>query len=617
MGLMNELKVGIAGGGTGACIILDIARSGAFTRANIVGLAYPDPNAAGYRCAVEMEVPVFRDFHDLYAVKDLNLIIETDDDAAVAEEIARTMPVGVSLMSGAVARLFYEFLESEEKRIAEYARAQGVSERRSRELRDRVREINCLYATSSIAEKRQYSLDKMLQETANIVTSGWQYRQAACARIEVEGREFRTRNFKKTDWRQTANIVAHGNKIGELEVGYLEEKPPEDEGPFLKYERDLINAVARRIARSIERRQAQESLQESEKRFRTLVENAVTGILIIQDDRIVYQNPEQERICGPLAALPAKLDFRFIHSDDRSEVEQGYARLVAGQVDTLDMNFCFYPSAKAEESAMKWVDCRALRIEYHNRPALLVNMMDVTRSKELERLVQIQDKMTSLGRVAAGIAHEIRNPLSGINLYLRALDRLCMDEENNEKTRTLIGQIQSASDRIDAVIRRVIDFSRPGELRLVRVDINRPIEDAIALTRTALRKIGIALKTSLSDGLPPCRADADLITQVIVNLITNAAEEIKEQSEEKIIEITSEQRGSTVRVTVADSGKGVPPAQKEHIFDPFYTTKKGNTGIGLSLCYRIITDHGGKIDVDASRWGGARFVIELRIVEGA
>ena len=612
---MEELKVGIAGGGSGACVILDIARSGAFTRANIVGLAYPDSNAAGFRCAGEMKVPVFRDFRDLYAIKDLNLIIETDDDPTLAEEIARTMPVGVSLMSGAVARLFYEFLETEERRIAEYARAQEVSERRSRELRKRVKEINCLYETSRIAEKRQYSLDKMLQETVNVVTSGWQYRQAACARIELEGREFRTHNFEKTDWRQRADIVAHGKKIGELEVGYLEEKPPEDEGPFLKHERNLINAIARRIARSIERRQAQESLQESEKRFRALVENAVTGILIIQEDRIVYQNPEQERICGPMAASPAKLDFSFIHPNYLREVEQGYAQLVAGQVDTLDMNFGFYPSARPDEGALKWVDCRALRIEYHNRPALLVNMMDVTRSRELERLVQIQDKMTSLGRVAAGIAHEIRNPLSGINLYLRALDRLCMGVENNEKTRSLIGQIQSASDRIDAVIRRVIDFSRPGELRLVRVDINRPIEDAIDLTRTALRKNGILLKKSLSEGLPPCRADADLITQVIVNLLTNAAEEIKDQTKERIIEITSERRGSKIRITVADSGKGVTPAIKERIFDPFYTTKKGNTGIGLSLCYRIITDHGGKIFVDASRWGGARFVIELRIEE--
>ncbi len=136
------------------------------------------------------------------------------------------------------------------------------------------------------------------------------------------------------------------------------------------------------------------------------------------------------------------------------------------------------------------------------------------------------------------------------------------------------------------------------------------------LTQTALRKNGIALKTSLSDGLPPVGRTPDLITQVIVNLITNAAEEIKEQAKEKIIEITSEQRGPKILITVSDSGKGVSPAQKEHIFDPFFTTKKGSTGIGLSLCYRIITDHGGRIDVDASRWGGARFVIELRIQEG-
>jgi len=131
-----------------------------------------------------------------------------------------------------------------------------------------------------------------------------------------------------------------------------------------------------------------------------------------------------------------------------------------------------------------------------------------------------------------------------------------------------------------------------------------------------LRKSGIAIEKALAEDLPPCRADPRLIEQVILNLITNAAEAMEGMQKAKKIEITSSIEHVRVLVTVSDSGPGVPLNLREEIFDPFCTTKNGSTGLGLSLSHRIITDHGGSLRVGASVLGGAEFIIELPVEEG-
>jgi len=243
----------------------------------------------------------------------------------------------------------------------------------------------------------------------------------------------------------------------------------------------------------------------------------------------------------------------------------------------------------------------------------LVNMMDITRIKELEHLLRIEDKMTSLGHVAAGIAHEIRNPLSGINIYLSTLEKLWNKAESQEKVKEIIGQVKSASAKIESVIKRVLDFSKPSEPRLVLTNINKPIEEAVNLSSVTLRKSGIRIKKVLDENLPSCYADPQLIEEVILNLITNAAEAMKNMDGAKKIEVISSTKDSRIVIKVLDSGRGVSPDIRDKIFDPFYSTKNGNTGIGLSVGHRIVTDHVGSLDVYTSRWGGAEFVIEIPI----
>lgn len=361
-------------------------------------------------------------------------------------------------------------------------------------------------------------------------------------------------------------------------------------------------------------RQTEADFRRSEKHFRDLVEHSLTGISIIQNDRIIYRNPEQQRLFGKLPEGGSPHLFRHLHPDDVPRIRQFYEELLSGRDDHPGMVMRFLlPERSANAPNMRWLHCRASLIEYGGSRAILLNMMDVTTARELQRLLNVRDRMTSLGHVAAGIAHEIRNPLSGITIYLHALEKILSGEGDIEEAMSVIEKIKTSSLRIDAVIKRVMDFSKPGEPKLAFIDIRGPIEDALSLSSVTLRRSGIAVEKDLPDSLPRCLADPQLIEQVLLNLITNATEAMKESSRPKRLTIAAMAKRGRLVIRVGDSGPGVPPARRTKIFDPFYTTKACSTGIGLSLSHRIISDHKGTLDVGESRLGGAEFIIRLSL----
>lgn len=363
-----------------------------------------------------------------------------------------------------------------------------------------------------------------------------------------------------------------------------------------------------------ENREAWEQVQH----FQDVVENSLTGICIIQDYRVVYLNPEQQRIAGSMPMLGKPLPFERVHPDDLAYARDNYEKAWHGEIRNVDVDFRYNSWEKDDvPSQMKWIKARGCIIQYRGRDALLINMMDMTRARKLERMISMEDKMASLGRVAAGLAHEIRNPLSGINIYLTMLKKILDSGEGLHKVPGIITNIQDASLRIDAVIRRIMDFSKPGEPRFILCDINSPIQDAVGLAAVTLRKAGIVITSNLAQGHGTCRLDPHMIEQVLLNLITNAAEAMQGMSSEKHIVISSSIEPGHVIVRVADSGPGIPPHVRNKIFDPFYTTKADSTGIGLSLCHRIISDHKGYLRVEESSLGGAEFIIELPRAQGS
>jgi PAS domain S-box-containing protein len=377
-------------------------------------------------------------------------------------------------------------------------------------------------------------------------------------------------------------------------------------------EHELLREIAGDIAYGLNKIALEEELRENRQSFQDLVENSSTGILIVQDGVVVYRNPVQETISGSFHDVGERLVFDNVHPEDREKIEDLYEKVRSGAEKTIRTNLRFYPTGKTNHRAnVKWVYFQASDIDYKGRPAVLINMIDITESKELEQLVVVKDKMVSLGHIAAGVAHEIRNPLSGINIYLNTLENVLGDSSNPEMTARIIEQIQSASRKIESIIKRVIDFSKPGEPRLELSDINTPVEEALALTSVTMRKREVSVTAALSDDVPRCYIDPTLIEEVVLNIVNNAAEALEGAGGDKRILVTTRAENENVVLTISDSGPGIPPELRTKVLEPFFTTKGNGTGIGLSLCYRIVSDHGGTLTVGQSEWSGAEFVIRL------
>ncbi len=380
-----------------------------------------------------------------------------------------------------------------------------------------------------------------------------------------------------------------------------------DEAQLSAYRERLEGMVADRTA----------ALQESEERFRSLVENSLVGFFIVQDGKVVFTNPEQKRIFGDCWEECAASDFRCVHPADRDRfiaLCDGSLIESAGRAEAVIRQS---PDGFAEGGgSFRWLHCRATPIRHEGEKAVLVNMLDITQLREMERIALAQEKMAALGLVATGVAHEIRNPLSGLNTSLGVLGRTLEECEGlgpgaRDEAEAILKIAVAASNKIDGIVRRVMDLANPAPPGMAPVSVNTCVQETLHLAGVTLRKAGIRLNVAPQAGLPDVRGDAGLLEQVLLNLLTNAVQAMEGQEREKRIEVASAARDGQVVVSVADSGPGVPEDIREKIFDPFFTRKKGGTGIGLAFSRRVVSDHGGVLAVGTSRFGGALFTIGL------
>ncbi len=361
-----------------------------------------------------------------------------------------------------------------------------------------------------------------------------------------------------------------------------------------------------------------EERDKSQQQFQDLVEKSLVGIAIIQKEQVVYQNPELTRTVVDLDQKVRTKDFSFVHPDDLPLLDQAYKGWMGQSNLNVEVDIRILSQGHTPGSGnVKWMNCRASSFNYQGDDAILINIVDITHTKDLERLLLIRNKMASLGRIAAGMAHEIRNPLTGITSYLYTLEQLCELETLLPKDIDLMGQIISqlklASHKVDAVIKRVLDFSKPTAPQMVHIDINQCLNNVLDLTAVTMRKADIQVTCKLAENLPHCYGDVALMEQVFLNLIQNAGHAVKSAQDAKNVTVTSYSQKNQIYVTVSDSGPGVPDDLKEKIFDPFFTTSSDGSGIGLSIAQRIVTDHNGMLTLQSTDLGGAKFMVTLPI----
>jgi signal transduction histidine kinase len=385
------------------------------------------------------------------------------------------------------------------------------------------------------------------------------------------------------------------------------------------FEKHIVREMADDIAAALYRldlekkqQHAEQATRKSRARFKTLIENSLNYISIIQNHDIVYQKIGLRKVHSLMTHVFNPPHFSHVYAGDRERIKDRYQDLVAGRIQRMETDFRYYPKGSGHAAAeVRWAMISATMIDYLGVASVLTNIMDITDSKEVENFLRIQDKMTSLGRVTAGIAHEIRNPLSGIYIYLKALKKIYNEMGDITKVMSIIDKIELASDKIESIIKRVMDFSKPGQPRFVFADLNAYIDEVTKLTAVTLRKSGIQFIKHLDTGIPECFVEPHLIEQVILNLITNAAEAMKDVAGEKQIALSTTSTQDDIIIQITDTGPGIPISRQSKVFDPFFTTKANSSGIGLSICHRIILDHGGVLKLNSAENKGTRFTIEL------
>jgi signal transduction histidine kinase len=240
-------------------------------------------------------------------------------------------------------------------------------------------------------------------------------------------------------------------------------------------------------------------------------------------------------------------------------------------------------------------------------------MSEELRDRE-EELVQSK-KLASLGILTAGVAHELTNPVNNISMiaqtYLELGDTLSREEKIE-----LMEKVEGETERIEEIVKNLLDFSKPKEANLRKTDINAVIQKTLKLVQNMLNVSNIETLLNLGREVSPVFVDEHQIQQVLVNLIVNAIQAMPSRGELSI-ETRKSKKRDFVEIVVKDTGKGIPPEFLPHIFDPFFSTKGvEGTGLGLSISYGIIKNHKGNIRVESKIGVGTTFTIELPAYKG-
>ena len=251
--------------------------------------------------------------------------------------------------------------------------------------------------------------------------------------------------------------------------------------------------------------------------------------------------------------------------------------------------------------------------EFGSVMAAINSMSEELRNRE-EALIQSK-KLASLGILTAGVAHELTNPLNNISMIAQTYAEM-YDKLSKYQRIEFMDKVEKETERIKEIIKNLLDFSKPKEANLKETDINAVMQKTLKLMQNMLDISNIKTKLNFVGDLPHVLIDEYQILQVMVNLITNAAQSMQAGGT-LFLATRPGSGGDSVEVMVMDTGKGIPPEFLSHIFDPFFSTKgEGGTGLGLSVSYGIIKNHNGHIRVESKVGVGTTFTIELPVYKG-
>jgi signal transduction histidine kinase/HAMP domain-containing protein len=250
--------------------------------------------------------------------------------------------------------------------------------------------------------------------------------------------------------------------------------------------------------------------------------------------------------------------------------------------------------------------------ERGERIGALLTLRDAESVHRIEDEIELSRRLAAIGRLTSGVAHEVKNPINAIVVHLEVLrQKLSQVDPDTRRHMDVIG---AEIKRLDRVVQTLVDFTRPVELRLVDVDLRKLVEEVVALASPEAERHKVRIERKISSEPLPVRVDADLMKQAVLNIVING---VQAMSGGGNLYVGSGREGEGAIITVRDEGPGIPAEIRNKIYNLYFTTKKGGSGIGLPMAYRVLQLHNGSLEFDSVEGSGATFVLRVPLVETA
>ena len=378
--------------------------------------------------------------------------------------------------------------------------------------------------------------------------------------------------------------------------------------PFTLHDLHYVQAVAAHIAGGIELSEAVAATRAAADRARAMVDASPLPMALVDTAGTVRQvNGAAIQVFG----LETKEAAVGKHLEKLGLSPSGITvrLMLAGRGEGQPWHGRVLVTRGTGEGERRICDCTVTDLRGLGSQDLLVALYDRTDELRAQRELIAREKLATVGEIASGVAHEVNNPLAAIRMEAELLGRSTKDEEASTAAAAIVREV----DRAARIVRSLLRLARRADITPVRVQLNELVRDVAEIRQRVLRADSIEVRTRMDQAAEAVLGLGQELQQVVINLMTNAEHAVHGRPN-AVIELATEARNDWVRLTVEDSGPGVPAEVRSRIFDPFFTTKSPDegSGLGLSICQRVVAEVGGRIWLeDSETLGGAKFVVEL------
>ncbi len=377
----------------------------------------------------------------------------------------------------------------------------------------------------------------------------------------------------------------------------------------------VVSLLSRASTRTVEQRRTEDALAETERSFRTLIEGSPDCIAVVRHDRLVYANRTllETLEYADASELVGRRYGDFVTSADRSETQ---LRLRVAATGTR-------PRTSEERLIKKdgsqiTIETAALRVAFAGEPAVMVVGRDVTERNRMQaELLRAREakarieKLAAVGQLAAGVAHDLRNPLSAVRNAFHWIEKRVTPSALGTEARMTqaIDIVEKELRACSGIVEELLDFARERPLDRKPTALPALLVDAASIVK---KPDTVELAFELDEGLPPLSLDAEQFRQVLVNLLQNAVEAVPEGRRGKVHARVHRSAGAVI-LDVKDDGVGIPPQNLDQIFEPLFTTRARGTGLGLAIVAAIVKRHGASIEVASQVGAGTTFTVTVPV----